>query len=178
MLILGIDQSYTSTGCVVLEDNKFLYAQKITSDEHLDKPDRAWQIAHDILFLATRCGRNLNCIALEGLAFGMRGNATRDLAGLQFIIIGVLRHEGKYDNIQIVSPLSVKKFATGNGKADKNAMIEKLPKDIGEEFNKLGVKKSTGLKDLADAYWIARVASDPNFKTQTKKVKINNDLLT
>jgi len=165
--ILGIDQSYTSTGCVILEDNNFIYAQKISSDDGLDKPDRAWQIAHDILFLAHRC--NVQYIALEGLAFGMRGNATRDLAGLQFIIISVLRHEGKYDNIQIVSPLTAKKLATGNGKADKNLMISYLPKNIVDEFKKLGVKKSTGLKDLADAYWIARVASDPNFKTQIKK---------
>lgn len=157
MRILGIDQSFTSTGCVILEDDKFVYAQKITSDVGLDKVDRAWQIAHDIEFLATR--GDIHHIALEGLAFGMRGDATRDLAGLQFIIIAVLRHHGKYDNIKIVSPLSAKKFATGSGKADKNAMMDCLPKDVREEFDKLGVKKSTGLKDLADAYWIARFAS-------------------
>ena len=39
-------------------------------------------------------------------------------------------------------------------------MIENLPKCILNEFLELGVKKTTGLADLADAYWIAKTAEN------------------
>jgi Holliday junction resolvasome RuvABC endonuclease subunit len=57
-------------------------------------------------------------------------------------------------NIIIIPPKTVKKIATGNGNASKDDMIEHLPKIVREEFAAIGYKKSTGLKDLADAYWI------------------------
>jgi Holliday junction resolvasome RuvABC endonuclease subunit len=94
-------------------------------------------------------------IALEGLAFGMTGNATRDLAGLQFSIITVARYIDLI-NIEIVTPLSVKKFATDNGKAKKEDMIAALPILVGDMFRERGFKKTTGLADLADAYFIAK----------------------
>jgi Holliday junction resolvasome RuvABC endonuclease subunit len=170
--VLGIDQSYASTGCVIIEDGECIHAQIISSDTDLDKIDRAWQIAHDILTMIAFHGGKLDGVALEGLAFGMRGSATRDLAGLQFIIIAVLRHSGVIENnIQVISPLSVKKFATGSGKADKKQMIEVLPKNVRERFDNLGVKKTTGLADLADAYHIAQYAHDQHMQKKTKNNK-------
>ena len=58
----------------------------------------------------------------------------------------------------IVPPTTLKKFATGSGKADKNEMIAALPVDVREHFNAQGYKKTTGLTDVADAYWLSTYA--------------------
>lgn len=170
MRVLGIDQSYTSCGCVILDDDKYLTSARFNSIDTLDKPARAWQIAEQVLALTRQYKPDK--IAIEGLAFGMRGSATRDLAGLQFIIICLLRYQGDVDDVLIVSPLTVKKFGAGSGKATKEQLIESLPDDVMKIFTeKLKYKKTTGLKDVTDAYWIARVAGQPKFLTQTKKQK-------
>jgi len=59
--------------------------------------------------------------------------------------------------MEIVPPTSVKKFGASYGFAKKEAMIDALPKDVREYFLSLGVKKTTGLSDLADAYFIAKM---------------------
>jgi len=84
-------------------------------------------------------------------------NVTPDLGGLQFVIISHLQEVMKRE-VQIIAPLTVKKQATGNGRAKKNEMIECLPSYNLNKFKKLGYKKTTGLGDLADAYWIAKTA--------------------
>ena len=50
-----------------------------------------------------------------------------------------------------------KKLACGKGNADKKILVDNLPTDVREYFDKLGVKKTTGLGDLSDAYWIGMV---------------------
>ena len=171
MKILGIDQSYTSSGLVVLKGKKVLHAEKFVSDSSTDKPARAWEIAQHIGKLVDQ--HRPDVVALEGLAFGMRGDATRDLAGLQFVIVCVLRNHGK--ECIIVSPRTVKKIATGNGRADKMELYNHLPKSTQKLFEEMGLKKTTGLLDLTDAYWIAKTASNPDFKSEgfdkTKKRK-------
>lgn len=160
MRVLGIDQSYTGSGLIVLESTNILHAERFTSSINLDKPDRCWEIATHIGSIVDNY--NPHIIAIEGLAFGMRGDATRDLAGLQFVIICVLRHFHKKDTL-IVSPKAIKKFATGSGKADKKQMIENLPPEVRAQFDNLGVKKTTGLADLTDAYFLARMIEEGNY---------------
>lgn len=94
----------------------------------------------------------------------MRGNATRDLAGLQFSIITKINFILKRD-ITIVAPPTLKKSATGTGKASKEEMIDALPKDILEVFTKeKNWKKSRGLTDVTDAYFLARYLIDKDEK--------------
>lgn len=154
MKILGIDQSYSSTGLVLIEGNNVIDFRKVTSDNSKEIYDRNWEIVSQIrdFIKATKP----NKVGMEGLAFGMTGNATRDLAGLQHTIYVISRF---IDNvgIDIVTPLSVKKFATGSGKAKKEDMIAALPPDVASLFTKAGFKKTTGLADLTDAYFIAKV---------------------
>lgn len=163
MKIFGIDQSYTCTGLIVLENDNVLHAEKFVTDATKDKPARAWNVAQRIGQLVEE--HEPDIIALEGLAFGMRGDATRDLAGLQFVIVCILREIHKRECI-IVSPRTVKKVATGSGKADKMEMYELLPQKIKNLFEEMGLKKTTGMLDLTDAYYIAKVVSDPKFKSE------------
>lgn len=163
MKTLGIDQSYTNSGLVLINDQELDIIDLYKSDATTDKPARAWEIAQHIGNIIAV--NKPDVVAMEGLAFGMRGDATRDLAGLQFVIACILRYEHDTE-VSIVSPRTVKKVATGNGKAGKMELFEALPATVQTAFNDTGAKKTTGLLDLTDAYWIAKIASDPEFKSQ------------
>ena len=102
-------------------------------------------------------GDNLNnCeIFMEGVSYGSIGSAALvDLSGLNFAIRNVLLDLGV--KFTIVSPSQNKKFATGNGAADKELMIyswikvEKHLKDITE------IK----IDDLADAYFLSNYIAE------------------
>jgi len=159
MKILGIDQSYTSTGIVLLENGALLEGHKFSADKSVNRFAQAHEITIHLAGIVDEFKPDM--IAIEGLAFGMRGNVTRDLGGLQFVIISHLQ-EVKGREIIIIAPTSAKKFATGSGRAKKEEMIESLPESVHSYFIGLGVKKTTGLGDLADAYWIAKTAESNN----------------
>lgn len=125
-----------------------------TTDKDGDQFDRCTKIITQ--FIEYVKFHNPSNIAIEGLAFGMKGNATRDLAGLLYVVVTSLRKEGFFPII--ITPLSLKKFATGSGKADKSQMIASLPADVINKFQEKNYKKTTGLADLADAYWLAKYA--------------------
>lgn len=163
MNYIGIDQSYTSTGFVVLDEQKNLIDCNIFSTPKTDDIfKRAWELSEAII---TGISKYPDAkLAIEGLAFSMRGNATRDLAGLQFSIITKINFILKRD-ITIVAPPTLKKSATGTGKASKEEMIDALPKDILEVFTKeKNWKKSRGLTDVTDAYFLARYLIDKDEK--------------
>ena len=89
-------------------------------------------------------------IQMEGISYGSRGSAAlADLAGLNFAIRMTILNEAVQFNI--LAPTTVKKFAVGNGSAEKDVMIASW---------KLLDKNITGIKDikvddLADSYFIA-----------------------
>lgn len=157
MVTIGVDQSYTSSGVVVIKDGSVIDIKKIKAvgDDIFDKAENAATQICDIIVGYFHDHGDV-AVAIEGLAFGMRGSATRDLAGLQFTIINKLRYYHGFDNIEIVSPLTLKKFATGSGKAKKEQMISSLPPEVRDKFNEYGVKKTTGLADLTDSYFLAK----------------------
>lgn len=152
--ILGVDQSYTSCGYVVTnDDGQMIDFGSFKSAKALDVYDRAVAVA---TFIANKAiEHNVTKVNIEGLAFGIRGDATRDLAGLLFTIIITLRRRTTVE-INVIAPTSLKKFATGTGKSDKAAMIEAVPPEILEQFTEAKFKKTTGLADLCDAYWLSR----------------------
>lgn len=163
MNYIGIDQSYTSTGFVVLDEQKNLIDCNILSTPKTDDIfKRAWELSEAII---TGISKYPDAkLAIEGLAFSMRGNATRDLAGLQFSIITKINFILNRD-ITIVAPPTLKKSATGSGKASKEEMIDALPKNILEVFTKeKNWKKSRGLTDVTDAYFLARYLIDKDEK--------------
>ncbi len=157
MIHIGIDQSYTSTGVVVLEDDKILdFCTIHTSPNDGDVFTRVNTVASKLKAL---CEYDVCSIAIEGLAFGIRGSATRDLAGLQFVIVDYLRFQLNKD-ILIVAPTSLKKFATGGGggakkKVTKAMMVDSLNEDTKLLF-KTKYKASNGLYDITDAYFLAK----------------------
>jgi Holliday junction resolvasome RuvABC endonuclease subunit len=89
-------------------------------------------------------------VQMEGISYGSTGSAALvDLSGLNFAIRTMLIEECITFNI--LAPTAVKKFAVGNGAADKNVMIaswKKLDKNI-ENITDIKVD------DLADSFFIA-----------------------
>lgn len=155
MKILGIDQSYTCSGITFFEDGEMIHCEVFKSPKSMDIYERSNLIANHILTVANTFKPDY--VGIEGLAFGMRGDATRDLAGLQFVIINRLRFKGNY-TVEVVAPNSVKKFATGSGKAKKEQLYEALPKNVKTHLvEDLNLKKSTGLYDVTDAYFIGKL---------------------
>lgn len=152
--ILGIDQSYTSSGyCVVDESGEVKDFGTFKTPKAADVYDRAVALAAFISAKVTE--HDAREVHIEGLAFGIRGDATRDLAGLLFTIVTTLRRVNPSVSISIIAPTSLKKFATNSGKADKAAMMAAVPPAVLEQFTDANYKKSTGLADICDAYWLA-----------------------
>lgn len=151
---LSIDQSYNFCAYViwnydVVESFGVISSKKIAGDVF----DKARYVACEI---ATICSsHNINRVDIEGLAFGATGNVARDLAGLLFSIINICKHNIPTIRFTLHPPTSVKKLAVGTSKGvDKKQMIAALPENIRSLFEQAGYKKTTGLSDLADAYWI------------------------
>lgn len=156
MKVLGIDQSYTGSGfCVVDEQGNVVDFGTFKTDTQLDVYGRAMEVTDFIINkISEHCIMRLN---IEGLAFGIRGSATRDLAGLLFVIITHVRRNTTNVECKVIPPTTLKKFATGSGKADKAAMIAAVPDSILSQFKSIGYKKTTGLADVCDAYWLSLI---------------------
>lgn len=158
-LFMGIDQSFTSCGVVIVNDEGIIIQSKIikTSKESTDFK-RSWDIFKEIFELVHKFA--IKHIAIEGLAFGKFGNATRSLAILQGVLgtnLLYLRNldtlNNSVENVEIVTPSCLKKFATGNGKATKKDMIDKVPEDALKVWKEQW--KTKPIEDLADAYFLA-----------------------
>lgn len=90
-------------------------------------------------------------IVMEGVSYGsaVKTSSINDLAGLNYIIRFMLQDKGNI-NLIISTPKQIKKFATGNGNANKDEIIF-LFKNL---FN-INIKK---IDDIADSYFMARYA--------------------
>lgn len=154
MKILSVDQSYTHCAFVISDETEVIDFGVFSTKAVDNIYDRALTIANNLSAIFSI--HHPEIFKIEGLAFGMRGNATRDLAGLLFTIITVMKQKHGFHNFKIISPKTLKKVATGSGKATKKEMIAALPEAIRTKFSAENYKLTTGLADLADAYWLAK----------------------
>lgn len=176
MKLLAVDQSFTSCGLFVLEqyDNDIVnvvHYERYVSNRDLDIFARAWEVAQRVDNLAKEY--KVAHVALEGLAFSKFGDATRDLAGLQFTIVNFQRQQGM--DILIIPPNTVKKVATNKGHAKKEELYEALPQSIKDLLEAKKYKKTTGRYDLTDAYWIGISAFKEIFRRELSNKKNTSD---
>jgi Holliday junction resolvasome RuvABC endonuclease subunit len=168
MHYIGIDQSFTSTGFVIKDINNTIVKYGTCSSPKSNENDiykRAWDISQQLKTVFSICETD-SIICIEGLSFGGFGSATRDLAGLQFTIINVLRELYSFNNIHVISPTSLKKSALGIGKGGKIDMHNAVPENIKTMFINDKYKKTNGLYDIVDAYWLSTYAYN-QFKKET-----------
>lgn len=150
--LLAIDQSLRCTAWCIFEDDML---GSMTHFGCIKTFKDTGSLFDRIDIISSQIGelnkQGIGYLCREGLSFGGVGNATRDLAQL----VGAIENECGKAFLE-VSPKSVKKFATGNGNATKEDMINALPTEVANRFKERNFKKSTGLADLADAYFIGR----------------------
>lgn len=158
MLYIGIDQSFTCSGIVLIDEDYSLvgaHTVQTKANEYSSNFFRAKHIAEAILDLIEGYSPDYHIrVGIEGLPYGSRSNVTRNLAGLQYAI-AVSFPDNVLLDLEEYAPTTVKKLATGNGKADKEEMFQALPPDVKELFG--SIPKNQGRYDLTDAYFIAKL---------------------
>lgn len=130
--VMGLDPSLTCTGVVVVGPPTHEGAESVFGAVIKTKPGditpRLDLIAGEIMELVLLHRPELICI--EGLAFGARGQAMLDLAGLHHVIRRDLMHY----RVEVVAPQALKKFVTGKGNTKKDQMRLAVYKKWGVEF--------------------------------------------
>lgn len=162
-ILVSVDQSLTCSGVCIFDMDTGALIQTMTvvtkPDEftasHIPIFHRTQHISDIIIETIQRYEATHFCI--EGLAMGnVKGNSSRDLAILQGMIVCNVLKIIVDENVDVVSPTAVKKFATGKGNAKKEDMFEAIT----DEKDKAMVeryKKTKGRYDVSDAYHIGKM---------------------
>lgn len=158
-VVMGIDQSLTCTGYVILRDGKVIRGSIRT------KPDanypqfrghikRSKHIFNELLKVAQDNG--VTHIIFESPALGAKGNAVMSMPLLLGLLLGSFNQRAY--STEILEPKALKKYATGKGNADKQAVYDAIAADNPDFFAQLKtITKAAGKYDIADAYWLAKL---------------------
>lgn len=146
MIDLGADLSLARTGLVLMSGDQVLeWAVVPTAPNHdveYDLQERIDAISRFVMRLARRA----DLVTIEGHAFGVTHGDTRPHELVALVKWKLWRRRIPF---MVVTPSAVKKFATGNGRATKQQMVQ-AARDFG----------FTDTKDhnVADALHLARHA--------------------
>lgn len=170
--VLGIDQSLSCTGAIVLEHiphhgegagittveglSAIRTSKTEAEDFVTDTYERSRIIGAKLVQLAEL--HKPDYVVFETPSLASKGNATRTLPLLLGSLLaqleGTLSREGV--KLLTVAPSSLKKFATGKGTASKDEMVLAIEDSNKELFDLLmNTTKAGGRYDVADAYWLA-----------------------
>lgn len=135
MKIMGLDLSITCTGISYPDTSVQALKPRVTGDARLE------YLADHVIIAARTCGADL--VVIEGLGGIYKGEAARIIPMLHGAIrLDLLRSRIPY---MLLPPSSLKKFATGDGGADKTGMALAALKRLGREYH---------TSDECDADWL------------------------
>lgn len=155
MRVVGLDLSLTSTG---MSDGSSVLALKTGPEEPTEA--RMHKIVRECTSFALspyqwsdmyREGQRADLAVIEGAAYGSKGDAVDQLAGLRWLVRVKLHALGI--PFAIVPPSTLKAYTTGNGRATKQQMVDALIARHGVPLRLYKVKD--GRYDMADAYALA-----------------------
>lgn len=157
MMILSIDQSLNCSGVFVWNKDGSFFPHVIKPKDK--KAEQIVKIRDTITELSRLIYRyDIRHIVVESLPYGVNSTSVRPLAALYYFIHNLCIDKGITFSEEVVT--SVKKFATGKGNAKKIDMINAFQEAEGKLFDELwdkGLKKTTGMADMADAYFIGKL---------------------
>jgi len=100
-----------------------------------------------------------DCVVMEGYAMGAKGTVFHIGE-----LTGVLKHKMFHRQIlfDVVAPSSIKKFATGKGNANKEAMYTAFVEETGVDLMKFFPSNvlSSPVSDIIDAFYMCKYAHD------------------
>jgi len=156
MLKVGLDLSSTASAVVILnENNTLIDFFLIQPNKALDIMDRIIEIGKKIRDVLGYYQLEIEKVNIESGAFMAKGKRN-ELAMLNGIVYFISRDLGF--NTITTPPNSLKKKATGNGRASKADMFDALPDAVAMRFINSEYKK---LDDLTDAYHLAKIIDIP-----------------
>ena len=146
---IGIDQSTTSTGLVFITDKgEYSHSYLIKPNPKLSIEERIIQTKLELFNLIQPLHDKIKGIGLESPAIYAKGRVIQLASLYGFIYYSLIELDLP---TYTYTPSSIKKSATGNGRASKDEMIEIIPNSTLQDFQ----SKSKKIDDLADAYHIA-----------------------
>lgn len=118
-----------------------------------DTSARVAQILQDVIAI---CGNyEVDKIVIESPSFSSKGNATRTICIAYGMFLEGLAFPHAIQWV-FIPPASLKKFATGNGTADKKSMLAAIQEHDYQLWELLDSNTvASGKFDKADAYWLA-----------------------
>ena len=144
----GIDPSLTATGLVMINNEGEIVVEKLIKTErdvYLCSEQRILDIMEDIIFLKNV--RYLQRVFVEDLSYMSQSTSLFERCGLLYLISTFLfKNDIDYKKIP---PKSLKKWAVGNGNADKKMMMEKSEIRWGIKFTD---------DNICDAYNLSQMA--------------------
>lgn len=153
--VVGLDLSFTSTG---MSDGRSVHAFKTSPDETTEaRMDRILCQVVTFVYSPTQwtdaqpAGKRADLVVIEGAAFGSKGDAVDQLAGLRWLVRHKLYRLGI--PFAIVAPATLKAYTTGYGQATKPMMVSALAERHGLDLKPY--KIAHGKYDMADAYALA-----------------------
>ncbi len=185
---IGLDLSIRSTGMVINLQDKFKYfiiTDKITKKQDsrdginikyikwerddtkpIDNIERERIKANNIhnIYKAIISAIEVNTldtidreVFIEGISYGSANTTSIiELAGLNYLIRSWCIDKGI--NFNIIPPSQLKKFATGNGAAVKEVMVESFCRL--NNWGREELKNSIKIDDIADAYFLSQYSTD------------------
>lgn len=156
--VIGIDPSLSGTGFIALDSRgEVVQRDRLTSEasghEVLSRMNRYEMLVQEIKAKCRKWSPELVCI--EGYSFMSNFGSALDRIEYGGLLRYVLTREWP---VLEVSPMSLKKWASGSGKGDKTGVIVGITSLYGVRF---------GTSDEYDAYALARIA------LQIKKFEIS-----
>jgi len=149
-VFVGIDQSYKSTGLIVLDDEGNILKQENFSIVKGDKIENVEECLAEfekrIDFIPKING--LVSVYIEGPSYSSDGSRVLQMGGLHYFL-RLFLYKNNID-FKVIAPNSLKKFIY-KGNAKKDLILLKVYKKWGVEFE---------ISDLADAYGLARMAME------------------
>lgn len=153
-LFCGIDPSLTGCAVVLIDDTGTIIEEKLIStnpDCYINSDQRLLDIVDQVKSIFTVS--NLRFVCVEGLSFFSVSPSLYERCGLLYLITTSLFE--KDIRYEVIPPKSLKKFAAGNGNADKKMMIQEVNKRWNQNFKD---------DNICDAYSLAQMALSRNGK--------------
>lgn len=168
---MGLDLSLTATGLVVWDGQRVLRGGVLATEpmpKKVKDQSPRLRVRRDgtkvyrglnrearIEYIAKRVASSIRkfqpgVVCVEGYSFGSKGSSMTDLAELRGVILNRV-HRAGLDTEQIIAPPTLKKLATGNGRADKIEVVE-MAQDAWP-----GCPNED---NVADAFWLAVIAQE------------------